>query len=197
MVISQGHIYWANLPDPTGSGPGFRRPVLVVQGDALNRSRVRTVVCIALTSNLRWVEAPGNVLLPTRATGLPKDSVANASQIITLDRELLTEEVGKNASLRFSATEAEPGVRTPTRYTFFGCCASLRETVASNRIASSQIKIFLFIRFSPVFLPTGHCQLLSNYLIRPRRNVRRNRQADLLSGFEIYDEFKLRRLLDG
>ena len=70
-------------------------PVLVVQGDALNRSRVRTVVCVSLTSNLGWVEAPGNVLLPARATGLPKDSVANASQIITLDRELLTEEVGK------------------------------------------------------------------------------------------------------
>lgn len=88
-------MYWANLPDPTGSGPGFRRPVLVVQGDALNRSRIRSVVCVPLTSNLRWAEAPGNVLLPARATGLPRDSVANASQIITLDRELLTEEVGK------------------------------------------------------------------------------------------------------
>ena len=95
MVIAQGHVYWANLPDPTGSGPGFRRPVLVVQGDALNLSRLRTVVCVPLTSNLRWAEAPGNVLLPARTTGLPKDSVANASQIITLDRELLTEEVGK------------------------------------------------------------------------------------------------------
>jgi len=78
-----------------GSGPGFRRPVLVVQGDALNRSRIRSVVCVPLTSNLRWAEAPGNVLLPARATGLPRDSVVNASQIITLDRELLTEEVGK------------------------------------------------------------------------------------------------------
>ena len=95
MVIAQGHVYWANLPDPTGSGPGFRRPVLVVQGDALNLSRLRTVVCVPLTSNLRWAEAPGNVLLPAPTTGLPKDSVANASQIITLDRELLTEEVGK------------------------------------------------------------------------------------------------------
>ena len=95
MVIAQGHVYWANLPDPTGSGPGFRRPVLVVQGDALNLSRLRTVVCVPLTSNLRWAEAPGNVFLPTRTTGLPKDSVANASQIITLDRDLLTEEVGK------------------------------------------------------------------------------------------------------
>ena len=95
MVISQGNVYWANLPNPTGSGPGFRRPVVVVQGDALNRSRIRTVVCIPLTSNLRWAEAPGNVLLPARASGLPKESVANVSQVITLDREFLTEEVGK------------------------------------------------------------------------------------------------------
>jgi len=95
MVIAQGHVYWADLPEPTGSGPGFRRPVLVVQGDALNRSRIRTVVCVPLTSNLRLVEASGNVLLPARATGLPKDSVANASQIVSLDRELLTEEVGR------------------------------------------------------------------------------------------------------
>ena len=68
---------------------------MVVQGDALNRSRIKTVVCIPLTSNLRWVEAPGNVLLPARTTGLPKDSVANASQIVTLGRGLLTEETGK------------------------------------------------------------------------------------------------------
>ena len=95
MVIAQGHVYWASLPDPTGSGPGFRRPVLVVQGDALNRSRIRSVVCVPLTSNLRWADAPGNVFLPARSTGLPKDSVANASQIITIDRELLAEEVGK------------------------------------------------------------------------------------------------------
>ena len=95
MVIAQGHVYWANLPDPTGSGPGFRRPVVVVQGDSLNRSRVRTVVCVPLTSNLGWAEAPGNVILSARITGLPKDSVANTSQIVTLDRELLTEEVGK------------------------------------------------------------------------------------------------------
>ena len=95
MVIVQGHLYWAELPSPTGSAPGFRRPVLVVQGDALNRSRLRTVVCVPLTSNLRWAEAPGNVLLLARTTGLSKDSVANVSQIITLDRELLVEEIGK------------------------------------------------------------------------------------------------------
>ena len=95
MVVAQGHVYWADLPAPTGSGPGFRRPVVVVQGDALNRSRIRTVVCVPLTSNLRWADAPGNLLLAARATGLPKDSVANVSQIITLDRALLRREVGK------------------------------------------------------------------------------------------------------
>ena len=97
MVISQGHVYWADLPDPTGSGPGFRRPVVVIQGDTLNRSRIRTAVCVPLTSNLVWAEAPGNVVLPAKATGLPKDSVANTSQIVTLDRDLITEEVGKLA----------------------------------------------------------------------------------------------------
>ena len=97
MVISQGHVYWADLAEPTGSGPGFRRPVVVVQGDTLNRSRIRTVVCVPLTSNLVWADAPGNVLLPAKATGLPKDSVANTSQIVTLDRDLITEEVGKLA----------------------------------------------------------------------------------------------------
>ena len=95
MVISQGDVCWAELPAPTGSGPGFRRPVIVVQGDALNRSRVATVVCVPLTSNLRWAEAPGNVRLAARMTGLPRNSVANVSQIIALDRTLLEERVGR------------------------------------------------------------------------------------------------------
>lgn len=95
MVIAQGEIWWADLAEPTGSGPGFRRPVVVVQGDALNRSRVATVVCVPLTSNLRWAAAPGNVLLESRRTGLSKDSVANVSQIIALDKALLTERTAK------------------------------------------------------------------------------------------------------
>ena len=95
MVIAQGDVCWADLPDPMGSGPGFRRPVLVVQGDAFNRSRVATVVCVPLTSNVKWAEAPGNVLMAARSTGLPKDSVANVSQIVTVDRGLLTERVGR------------------------------------------------------------------------------------------------------
>lgn len=94
-MISQGEVWWADLPEPTGSGPGFRRPVVVVQGDSLNRSKVGTVVCVPLTSNLKWANAPGNVSLPERATGLSKESVANASLIISLDRELLTKRAGK------------------------------------------------------------------------------------------------------
>ena len=95
MVISQGDVCWAELPKPTGSGPGFRRPVVIVQGDALNRSRLVTAVCVPLTSNLRWADAPGNVLLTAAMTGLPKDSVANVSQVVALDRTLLEERVGR------------------------------------------------------------------------------------------------------
>ena len=94
-MISQGEIWWADIPDPVGSGPGFRRPILVVQGDALNRSRIDTVICVPLTSNLGWAQAPGNVPLRPRHTGLPKDSVANVSQIIAPDRTLLKERTGK------------------------------------------------------------------------------------------------------
>lgn len=95
MVISQGEIWWANLPAPVGSGPGFRRPVIIVQCDALNRSRIATTVCVPLTSNLKWGLAPGNVRFSGRLTGLPKDSVANVSQIVTVDKDLLTERAGK------------------------------------------------------------------------------------------------------
>ena len=95
MVISQGEVWWADIPPPTGSGPGFRRPVVVVQGDALNRSRIATVVCVPLTSNLRWADAPGNVTLAARTTNLSKDSVANVSQLVALDKALLSEHVGR------------------------------------------------------------------------------------------------------
>lgn len=94
-MIGQGEVWWADLGEPTGSGPGYRRPVVVVQCDALNQSRVSTVVCVPLTSNLKWADAPGNVLLPARTTGLPKDSVANASLIVAVDRHQLTESIGK------------------------------------------------------------------------------------------------------
>ena len=95
MVIAQGEVWWADLGDPVSSEPGFQRPVVVVQGDAFNASSLRTVICVVVTSNLRWADAPGNVLLTSRATGLPKPSVANVSQLVTLDRSALTERAGR------------------------------------------------------------------------------------------------------
>ena len=103
MVISQGEVWWADLGEPIGSEPGFRRPVLVVQGDAFNRSNIATAVCVPLTSNLKWADAPGNSLLEARATGLPRDSVANASQILTVDRTTLTERAGKIPKQKLNA----------------------------------------------------------------------------------------------
>ena len=97
MVIQRGEIWWAELEEPRGSEPGYRRPLLIVQADAFNRSRVQTVLAVVLTSNLRLVDAPGNVLVPKRLSGLPRDSVANVSQLVTVDREVLAERVGKLA----------------------------------------------------------------------------------------------------
>jgi mRNA interferase MazF len=101
VVISQGDVWWADLGQPVGSEPGFRRPVVVVQGDSFNGSALRTVVAVPLTSNLRWAEAPGNVRLSTLATGLPRDSVANVSQLVALDKSILVERVGKLPSAKF------------------------------------------------------------------------------------------------
>jgi mRNA interferase MazF len=95
VVVAQGDVWWAELAEPRGSEPGFRRPIVVVQGDSLNRSRIATVVCVALTSNLKWATAPGNVLLPAGLSGLPKDSVANVSQLVTLDRSVFAEHVAR------------------------------------------------------------------------------------------------------
>lgn len=103
MVISQGEIWWADLPAPVGSGPGFRRPVVVVQCDALNRSRIATVVCVPLTSNTKLAAAPGNILLLSHVTQLPKDSVANVSQIIAIDKELLVERLSKVPVLKLNS----------------------------------------------------------------------------------------------
>ena len=93
--VNRGEIWWADLSEPIGSSPGFQRPVIIVQSDALNRSRIRTVVCVPLTSNVAWAGAPGNVLLSTSITGLTKESVANVSQIVTIDKSTLTDRVVK------------------------------------------------------------------------------------------------------
>jgi mRNA interferase MazF len=94
VVIGQGDIWWADLAEPVGSAPGYRRPVLVVQSDPFNRSQLATVVCVVLTSNLRWSGAPGNVMLRAKDTGLDRDSVANISRLVTVDKQQLTERVG-------------------------------------------------------------------------------------------------------
>lgn len=91
--MHRGEIWWATLPEPIGSEPGYRRPILIVQDDAFNRSRIQTVIVVVITSNVELAKAPGNVLLPRKATGLPRESVANVSQVITVDKSFLTERV--------------------------------------------------------------------------------------------------------
>jgi mRNA interferase MazF len=93
-VIQRGEIWWTSLSEPTGSEPGYHRPVLVLQSDDFNRSRIATVIALVITSNTRLAQAPGNVFLPQKLTGLPKDSVANVSQIVTVDKSFLTERIG-------------------------------------------------------------------------------------------------------
>lgn len=95
MVVERGQVWTADLGEPEGSEPGYDRPVLIVQSDAFNRSRLQTVIAVVLSTNLRLVEAPGNVLIPARTSGLRKDSVANVSQVITIDREFLRELAGR------------------------------------------------------------------------------------------------------
>jgi len=107
--MQRGDVWWAALPDPAGSGPGYRRPVLIVQADDFNRSRINTVVVAALTSNVALAQAPGNVLVRARRTGLARDSVVNVSQLLTVDKRLLTEKVRALDSA--SMAEVDDGLR--------------------------------------------------------------------------------------
>lgn len=95
MVIKRGEIWWASLRKPSGSEPGYRRPMLVIQSDEFNRSRINTVMASVITSNLNLAKAPGNVLVKAKESGLQKDSVINVSQVITVDKAFLTEKIGK------------------------------------------------------------------------------------------------------
>jgi mRNA interferase MazF len=109
LVIARGDIWWADLPVPSGSQPGNRRPVLVLQADEFNRSRLQTIIVVGITANVKRAVAPGNVLLPANATGLPRDSVANISQILSVDRQFFRDRVGPMpASL---LRQIEDGVR--------------------------------------------------------------------------------------
>jgi mRNA interferase MazF len=93
MVVNRGEIWWANLPEPSGSGPGYRRPVLIAQSDNFNHSKINTVVILVITTNVKLAESLGNVLLTTRQSGLSKDSVVNVTQLFTIDESLLLEYV--------------------------------------------------------------------------------------------------------
>lgn len=106
MVVQRREVWWADLDEPRGSEPGFRRPVLIIQADSFNRSRLRTAIAVVLTSNTRLLSAPGNVLLAAQATGLPKDSVANVAQVVTLDEDFLTERTGRIAPKLMARVDA-------------------------------------------------------------------------------------------
>jgi mRNA interferase MazF len=107
--MRRGEIWWASLGEPQGSGPGYRRPVLIVQSNEFNESAIRTSVCAAMTSNMRLADAPGNVRVTRRVSGLPQESVVNVSQLITLDKQRLTEKVGRLPAE--SLRDVEAGIR--------------------------------------------------------------------------------------
>ena len=107
--MRRGEIWWADLPAPAGSAPGFRRPVLIVQADEFNRSNIRTIIAAVITSNISLADAPGKVTLSKRSLGLNKESVANVSQIITLDKSFLTNRVGRLSGEKLK--EVEEGLR--------------------------------------------------------------------------------------
>ena len=93
--MKKGEIWWASLGEPRGSEPGFRRPVIIVSSNDFNASRINTVLAAVVTSNLRLADAPGNILLGKKHSGLPKDSVINVSQLITVDKKFLTEKISR------------------------------------------------------------------------------------------------------
>lgn len=103
--MHRGEIWWANLPEPRQSEPGYRRPVLIIQTDRFNRSNINTIIAIVITSNIKRGEAPGNVLLPKNQTDLSQDSVVNVSQVITIDKNSLVECVGVLPSGLFQKVE--------------------------------------------------------------------------------------------
>lgn len=107
--MNRGELWWASLPDATGSAPGYRRPVLVVQADAFNISNIQTVIVLAITTNLKLANAPGNVFVTTKQSGLPRDSVINVSQIVTLDKRFLIDFV-KTLSAK-NMQQVEEGMR--------------------------------------------------------------------------------------
>ena len=107
--MRRGEVWWAALPPPMGSGPGYPRPVLVIQTNEFNESRIKTAVAVVMTTNLRLAGAPGNVRCSSKETGLPRESVVNVSQVVTVDKTLFTERVG--AVPTHLLTRVEEGLR--------------------------------------------------------------------------------------
>ena len=108
-MIQRGDIWWAALPTPSGYEPGYKRPLLIVQSDDFNRSQIHMVIAVVITSNLRLSDAPGNVFLPRKSSGLSKDSVANVSQLVTVDKSFLIEKARKLQASEL--LEVEAGIR--------------------------------------------------------------------------------------
>ena len=114
-MIRRGEIWWASFGEPRGSAPGYRRPVLVVQSNAFNRSNISTVLVAAITTNVRLADAPGNVRLTRRHSKLPRVSVVNVSQILTVDKRLLRERVGRLPGDVLSEVDAGLGLALSLR----------------------------------------------------------------------------------
>jgi mRNA interferase MazF len=109
MVIERGEIWWADLPEPRGSSPGYRHPIVIIQSDNFNQTKLNTVIGVIITTNLDLAEMPGNVLLKKNQSGLPKDSVANVTQIVTADKKLLLEHIGTLSERKME--QIEEGLR--------------------------------------------------------------------------------------
>ena len=112
MVVQQGDVFWVELEEPSGSGPGYRHPYVIVQNDVFNASRINTTIGIALTSNLTRADIPGNVRLKKGEANLPKPSVVNVTQILTVDKSDLKEKIGRLSSARIR--EVLDGLRLVT-----------------------------------------------------------------------------------
>ena len=107
--MNRGEVWWASLPDATGSSPGYRRPVLVMQSNAFNKSNIQTIIVLVITTNLKLADAPGNVTISKQQSGLPRDSVINISQLVTVDKGFLTDFVS-TLSVR-NIQKVEQGLR--------------------------------------------------------------------------------------
>ncbi len=109
MVIERGEIWWADLPDPIASDPGYRRPILVIQSDKFTKSKIQTVIVATISTNLNLANANGNVLILARQSGLPSDSVINVSQILTIDKRIFLEPVGGLSAKKME--QVDDGIR--------------------------------------------------------------------------------------